>query len=250
MGQQTATPPSPVSRVSCTEVRADAAPAIGRNADQLYAIPRRLQRHSKTRLQCWVIVNSTSGKSRALVSRPRSVDKTYFSNHLFISCFVFSRSRLLVFPSPPAPARVSSSRPLTCSTVSLPRLHESPTNSPTVPRSPLWVRSTVPAFLVRSPWKLPRSLQRLNPAVSMVPVHDNTFTRFPSLPASDAPRRIPSPSPLFVRWSPRSLNRPRALVFALVSAWLFGSLLWSISPSGFCQYLFVNYITRISTHKQ
>ena len=61
--RQIATPPSPVFRESCTEVRADAAPAISRDADQLMTILRRLQNSTESGLQCWVIINSTGGKS-------------------------------------------------------------------------------------------------------------------------------------------------------------------------------------------
>ena len=45
VSQQTATP---TLSVSSTEARADTEPSISANADQLNAIPRRLQRHSKT----------------------------------------------------------------------------------------------------------------------------------------------------------------------------------------------------------
>ena len=60
VNQQAATPFSPASS---TEARADAELPISTNADQLNSSTRRLQKHSKTWLQCWVIVNSTGGKS-------------------------------------------------------------------------------------------------------------------------------------------------------------------------------------------
>ena len=138
MSRQIATPPSPVSRESCTEVRADAAPAISRDADQLITILRRLQSSTESGLQCWVIVNSTGGKSSHCKVRFRSIIEKYFSNNLF-----------LFFPSLCSPAVVlpvcssvlSSSPVLTCSTVFLPRLHGFLGTFP---------RSHGPCFLVRS----------------------------------------------------------------------------------------------------
>ena len=59
VNQQVATPTSPVHS---TEARVDAAAAINNDADQLDSIPRRLQEPCKSWLQCWVIVNSTTGK--------------------------------------------------------------------------------------------------------------------------------------------------------------------------------------------
>ena len=63
MNRQAATPPLPFSSSSSTEAPADAEPAISTDADQLRAIPRRLQNPTESRLQCWVIVNSTSAVS-------------------------------------------------------------------------------------------------------------------------------------------------------------------------------------------
>ena len=59
---QQAVTPTPSSQ--CTEARVDAAAAININADQLTAIPRHLHKPSESGLQCWVITNSTMGKSR------------------------------------------------------------------------------------------------------------------------------------------------------------------------------------------
>ena len=58
----TSKPPPPTFPLHSTEARVDAAAAITSNADQLASIPRRLQNPSKSWLQCWVIVNSTTGK--------------------------------------------------------------------------------------------------------------------------------------------------------------------------------------------
>ena len=63
VNQQAATP---TSLSHSTEARVDAAAAINNNADQLASNPRRLQNSRKSWLQCWVIVNSSTGNHGAL----------------------------------------------------------------------------------------------------------------------------------------------------------------------------------------
>ena len=148
VSQQAATPTLPESS---TVARADAAPAISRNADQLRAIPRRLQNPTTSGLQCLVIVNSTGG------NHSRST-KLVFSQVIYLCLFW----HLFLFFSPP---RVLSRSRYPCvpvfSSSSVPThylFHGPPSTVPrtsrrTIPWSPFLL--VLPGFPTAPPLSLP-----------------------------------------------------------------------------------------------
>ena len=109
------------SPLHSTEARVDAAAAITSDADQLASIPRRLHNPSKSRLQRWVIVNSTTGNSRCLgICSSRPCLCVYRISDLTNLCFSFFviHSWLQRFVL-----------------LAIPRLWHSPVNSPEYPRT-------------------------------------------------------------------------------------------------------------------
>ena len=203
MRQQAATPILPNSS---TEARADTELVISTDADQLRAIPRRLQEHTKIWPQCWVIVNSSGGKSQPLAQfvSPCKSKSIYLNIYLFL------------FPSLCSPAVILP----VCSSPQLQPylLHGLP---PTAPQNSRKNSSTVP-----------RSLLRTN---STVPV-SRSFPWIPTVPPSPLLRCFHGSSP----WRPRRfwvpllvllvcasleniLNRPRALYLPPV---VFGLVVW------------------------
>ena len=108
VNQQAATP---TPSLHSTEARVEAAAAINSNADQLTAIPRRLQNPSKSGLQCWVIVNSTMGNHGC--HSGKNYEKLFWltvhfgSNYFYVSLchFIWLQRFVLLAPSAPVPSR-------------------------------------------------------------------------------------------------------------------------------------------------
>ena len=195
MSRQAATPPL---HIPSTEARADAEPSISANADHLNSFPRRLQRHSKSWLQCWVIVNSTGGKSCTKDFALSFKQTNSFYNRTCWCSLVFSRSRLPVRTSPPAPVLIPVS---SYSAV----FHGS---SPTVPRRP---RKASTVSLVQIPWS-PHSLSGLprnshGPSVDAILHSPRSCSTARHSPVSRASRHLTS--------SPKNSRVPLLVLFVV-----------------------------------
>ena len=224
MSQQASTP---TLTFSSTEACADAEPSISANADQLNSIPRRLQKHSKSWLQCWVIVNSTGGKSSTLVSLSRINERIIFLIVICLFSLVFSRSRLPVLTSPPAPVRipVSSQSPV-------PRQLS---HGSTAPHEFSHGSTVFPVQFPRSPHSSSvLSGNSHGPSIAAIQHSPRSRSTARRTPVSRASRHLTSsPKNPCVRCSPKLLNRPRACICLSSTAWLFGSLLVIFHRPGF-----------------
>ena len=161
---------------------------------------------------------------------------------LFVS-LVFSRSRLPVFSSPPAPVRFPEFDHSPVPTVFLPRFRGSSTKSPTVSpadslHGPCIPRPLSPENPTAPPTSRPRILHGPSP-------WRDRFASFPSFLSTDVPK---NPEFLSLCYCASAIIKsPTGFCICLSStAWLFGSLLWFVPPSGFSPEPYLCLITIIT----